>query len=107
MVENSPVIRARNRSKLKTAVFDLQRFDLLGAVRGKAILQIDAGERCRQLTQIGRGRTDKAGKLTEAPMCRRDGCVGIRQHERQSLGIVARSFDADRLAFDDPGLAAL
>ena len=35
-------------------------------------LEVDAGERRRKLTQIGRRRPDQAGDLAEAPVGRRD-----------------------------------
>ena len=106
MVEDPAVVRTGDRPELEAAVLDFQRLDLLGAVGGKAILQIDAGERGRKLAQIGCRRADQAGELAETPMRRRDGRVSTGQHQRQPLGIVAARLDADGLAFDDPGLAA-
>ena len=87
-------------AQFSATVGDFHRFDLLGAVVGQAILQVDACERRRELTQIGRRRADEARELAEAPMGRRDRCLGVRQNERELLGIVAMGLDPDRRALD-------
>ena len=107
MVVDAAIIGAGDGAQLDAAVFDLQRFDLLGAMRGQAVLQVDAGERRGKLAQIGGRRADQARELAEAPMRRRDRRVGARQHQRQALGVVAAGFHADRRALHRPGPAAL
>ena len=79
---------------------------MLGPVIEQSVLQIDAGERRRKLTQIGGGRADQAGELTEAPVGWRDRRVSLGQHQFQPLGVVARRLHADGLALDDARLAA-
>ena len=81
MVEDAAIVRAGDGAQLDAAVLDLQRLDLLGAMRGQAVLQIDAGERRRQLAQIGRRRADQAGELAEAPVRRRHRRLRARQHQ--------------------------
>ena len=71
------------------------------------MLQVDAGERGRELPQIGGRRADQAGELAEAPMRRRNRRIGTGQDQRQPLRIVAAGLDADQRAFDDAGPAAL
>jgi hypothetical protein len=77
------------------------------AVRGQAVLQIDAGERRRELTQVSGRRAHQAGELAEAPMGWRDWRVGAGQHQREALGVVAAGFYSDRCALHGPGPAAL
>ena len=76
-------------------------------MRGETVLQVDAGERGRELAQISGGRADERSKLAEAPVRRRDRRLGARQHERQAVGIIAGRFDPDGGAFDGPRPAAL
>lgn len=44
----------RLRTQFETAVLNFQRLDLFDAMRGQAVLQIDAGKRRWKLAQIGR-----------------------------------------------------
>ena len=106
-VQITTIVRAGDGAELHPAVIDLKRLDLLGAMRGQAVLQIDAGERRRKLPQISGGRADERGELAEAPMGRRDRRFGARQHERQTVGIIAGRLDPDGGAFDRPGPATL
>ncbi len=107
VVEDSAVIRAGDGAKLDPAIVNLQRLHQLGAVRGQAILQVDAGERRGKLPQIGGRRPDKAGELAEAPVGRCDRRIRTRQHQRQALRIVAARLHPDRRTFDGPGPAAI
>ena len=75
VVEDAAIVRAGDGAQFDAAVLDLQRLHLLGAVRGQAVLQIDAGERGRELAQIGGRCADQARQLAEAPVCRCDGHV--------------------------------
>ena len=72
MIVNPAIVGTGDSMQLNAAVVDLERLDLLGAMRTQPILQIDAGERRRKLTQICRWRADETRELTEAPMRRRD-----------------------------------
>jgi hypothetical protein len=107
MVVDPAIVRAGDGAQLGSPIFGFQRLDLLGSVRGKPVLQIDAGKRRGKLAQIGRRRTNQAGELAEAPMGRRDRRIGVRQDECQVFRIVAMGFDADRRALDRPRAAAL
>jgi hypothetical protein len=82
MVEDAAIVGACHRAQLDASVFDLERFNLRGAMGSQPILQVDAGERRGKLAQIGRRRTDQAGELAEAPMGRCDWLVGAGQHQR-------------------------
>ena len=73
MVPDAAIVRAGDGAKLDPAVLGLQRLHQLGAVRQQAVLQIDAGQRRRQIAQIARRRADQAAKLAETPMGGRDG----------------------------------
>jgi hypothetical protein len=75
-------------------------------LRGQAVLQVDRGERGRELAQIGGGRADLARQLAEAPVRRRDGRIGAGQDQRQPLGIVAVCLDMDERALDHARPAA-
>jgi hypothetical protein len=107
VVEDAAIIRPGDGAELDATVFDLERLHLLGAVCGQAVLEVDAGERCRELSQIGGWRADQAGKLPKAPMGRLDGSLPIRQHQRQPLGIISSGFHSDRRAIHRPGPAPL
>ena len=72
MVVDATIIRAGDGAKLHPAVINFERLDLLGAMRGQAVLQIDPGERRRKLAQISGGRADERSKLAEAPVGGRD-----------------------------------
>jgi hypothetical protein len=89
MIVNPAIVGTGDCAQLNAAVVDLERLDLLGAMRAQPILQIDAGERRGQLTQICRGRADETRELAEAPMRRRDWRIGTRQQERKLFGMLA------------------
>ncbi|MEY9529619.1 hypothetical protein ABIF70_010760 [Bradyrhizobium japonicum] len=107
MVEDAAVVGPGDGAQLDATILDLERLHLLGAMGRQAVLQIDTGQRCRKLPQIGRWRSDQAGKLTEAPMGRRDRRIRAGQHQRQAFGIVAARLDPDRRALDGSGAAPL
>jgi len=50
MVVDAAIVGAGDGAQLDAAILDLQGFDLLGAMRGQAILQIDTGERGGELS---------------------------------------------------------
>jgi len=56
MIEDAAVAGAGDGPQLDAAVFDLKRLDLLCAVRGQAVLEVDVGERGRELPEVGRWR---------------------------------------------------
>ena len=105
MVVDAAIVGSGDCAQFRVAVFDRQRLDLLGAVVGQAVLQVDAGKRRGKLVQIVRGRADKARELPEAPMGRRDGRLGVRKDEREPLWFVAMCFDSVRGALDRPRIA--
>ena len=70
MVEDPAVIRAGHRPQLEATVLDFERLHLLGAVGGQTVLEVDRGERGRELAQIGGWRADQAGELAKLQ------CVG-------------------------------
>ena len=107
MVVDAAIVRAGDGAQLDPAVVGLERLDLLGPMRGQPVLQVDAGERRRELAQIGGGRADQRGELAEAPVGGRDRRFGARQHQRQAVGVVAARLDPDGGAFDGPRPAAL
>ena len=76
MVVDPAVVGAGHGAQLDAAVVGLEGLDLLGAVGGQPILQVDAGERGGELPQIGGRRADLARELTETPVRRSDGLVG-------------------------------
>jgi len=99
------IVGAGDRAKLDASVLDLERLDLFGAVRGEAILQVDAGKGRRQLPQIGRRRADQARELAKAPVGRRDRLIIACDPQRQALCVVAAGLHLDRGALDGPGAA--
>ena len=78
VVEDAAIVGPGDGAQLDATIFDLERLHLLGAMRGQAVLQVDAGERRRKLAQIGRRRADQAGELAEAPVGRRDRRIRAR-----------------------------
>ena len=90
----------------RNGIVGFERLYLFGPVRGESVLQVDRRERCRKLTQIGRGRAYLACQLAEAPMGRRHRRVRAGQDQRQALGIVPVRLDVDQRTFDDAGAAA-
>ena len=107
MIVDAPIVRSGDGAQLDAAGVGLQRLDLLGAVRGQAILQVDSRERGGELAKIGGWRPDLGGQLAEAPVSRRDGSLGAGQDQRQPLGIAAARFDMDERGFDHTRPAAL
>ncbi len=106
-VVDAAVIGAGDGAQLRPAIAGLERLDLLGAVRAQAVLQVDAGERCRELAQVARRRADQRRELAEAPMRRSDRRLGAGQHQREPLGVVPAGFDPHRGTLDRPGPAPL
>src|SRR5712672_2978370 len=51
MVKDPPIVWAGDGAKLNAAVVGLERFNLLGAIGGQAILQVDTCERRGELPQ--------------------------------------------------------
>jgi hypothetical protein len=107
MVVDAAIVGSGDSTELDTAIFDLQRLDLFGAIRRQAVLEVDAGERCWELTEVGGWRTDQARELTEAPMGRRDRRVRAGQCESEALRVTAVGFHPDRRALHGSGPAAL
>ncbi len=69
-------------------------------MRYETVLQVDSGERCGELAQIGRGRSDEACELSETPMRGGDGCFGAGEDERQPFWIATARLNSDALTFD-------
>jgi len=76
-------------------------------MRGEPVLQVDCGERRRQLAQIGSGGADLARELAKAPVRRSDRRVSAGQDQRQALGIGPVGLDVDQGGFDNAGPASL
>jgi hypothetical protein len=66
VIEDAAIIGPGDGAQFDATIINLERLDLFGAVRGQAVLQINAGERRRELAEVGRRRSDQAGELTEA-----------------------------------------
>jgi len=107
MVVDASVIGAGDGAQLDTAIMGLERLHLLGAVRGQPVLQVDAGERRRELAQIGRRRAHQRGELAEAPVGRRNGNVGPGQDQLEPFGIIAAGLDTHRGALHGAGAAPI
>jgi len=107
VVIDAAVIGAGHGAKLDAAIMRLERLHLLGAVRGQAVLQVDAGERRRKLPQIGGGGAHQRGELAEAPVGRRDGRVRTRKSQVEPFGIIAVGLDPHGGALDGAGPAPI
>jgi hypothetical protein len=107
MVMDPAIVRTGDGAELDAAVLDFQRLDLFGATSGQAILEVDACKRCRKLAKICGRRANEARELAKTPVCRRDGVCCAWQDQRQPLGVVAVSFDAESRGLDDSRPAAL
>lgn len=75
MVVDAAVVGTSHRAQFDAIVVGFERLDLLGPVRGQAVLQVDRGQRRRKLAEVGRRRADLACELAEAPVGRRDRCI--------------------------------
>lgn len=104
---NAAVVRPGHGAQLSAAVFRLEGLDLLGAVIGQAVLQVDPGQRRRQLPQVGGRRADDAGELAESPVRGCHGFMCFRQHKVQPLGVIARGLNPDIRRLHHPAAAAL
>ena len=96
VVVDAAIVGAGHGAQLRAAIRDLHGLDLLGAVVGQTVLQVDPRQRRGQLPQIGRRRADEAGELAEGPMRRRDRLICARQDKSQLLRVVAMRLDPDR-----------
>lgn len=65
MVPDPAIIGAGHRAQLGAPILGLERLDQLGAVREQPVLEVNAGKRRRQLTQISRRRPDQTAELPE------------------------------------------
>src|SRR5882757_4553771 len=72
MVKDPPIVWAGDGAKLNAAVVGLERFNLLGAIGGQAILQVDTCKGRGKLPQVSGRSADLTCKLAEAPVGRRD-----------------------------------
>ncbi len=70
-------------------------------------MQVDGGKCGWELPEIGGGRSDQAGELSERPVRRRDWRIRAGEHQRQPLRIVAIGLDLDQRAFHHAGPAAI
>lgn len=70
-------------------------------------MQVDAGNRARQLAHIARRRADQAAKLAERPAGGRDRTAFARDQQGETFRIVHVGLDPDRLAFNDPRASGL
>ena len=55
----------------------------------QSVLEVDAGQRCRQPAQVAAGCADELAELAEAPVGRRNRLCHAGQHEREPLRILA------------------
>jgi len=78
MVKDATIVWACNGAQFNASVLDLKRLDLLGAIGGQAILQIDGCKRRRELTQVSRGCANHCSELPKTPVGRRKGRVPAR-----------------------------
>jgi len=60
VVEDAPIFGAGRRTEFMPAIVQFKDFDLLGAVVGQPVLEIDAGKLRRHITQVTSRRTDQA-----------------------------------------------
>jgi hypothetical protein len=107
VVPDAAVFRSGHCSQLEPPIVHLERFDELSTMIEQAVLQIDRGERRRQLPHIGGGCANKTAKLAVAPMGRRDRLTLTWNEKLEPLGIVACCLDADRSTFDRSGMGTL
>lgn len=103
VIPDPAIVGAGHRAEFDAAVVGFERLDQLGAVRGEAVLQVDAGERRRQLAEIASWRTDQAAELTERPVGRRDRFGTAGDGEREATDVVGPRLDTEGLGLDGSG----
>ena len=107
MVPDAPVVRAGHGAKLNAPILGFQCLHQFAAMTDKAMLQIDARQRCGKITQVAGRCADKAAKLAETPMRRGDGLLLSGHDQRKPLGIVAAGFHTHGATLHGAGLGAI
>ena len=107
MVPDAAVVGPGDRPQLDPTVVGFERLHELGAVRQQAVLEVDGGERCRELAQVAGWCTDQTAHLAEGPVRGRNWFVAARRRQHQSAGVVAARLHAHVLGLDGAGCRAV
>jgi hypothetical protein len=102
MIPDAAVVRPRHRAQFDATVIGLKRLHQFGAVFDQTVLQVDAGQGRRQLTQIARRGADQARQLAERPMGGGHRLVAARYDQPQPLAVIATGLDTHGAAIDGP-----
>ena len=106
VIPDATVVGSGDRAQLDAAIVSLQRLDQLGAVRRQPVLEIDARQRCRKLTQVARRSADEPAELAEGPVRRHNRRSASGNCQREAADIVHPSVDPYRPGFDRAGGSA-
>ena len=87
VVVDPPIVGTGDGAQFDATALGLQRLDLLGAVGGQPVLQVDARQRRGQLAQIGGRRADQRGELPELQCVGATGSRPSPGNQLQPLGV--------------------
>jgi hypothetical protein len=100
---DAPVVGAGHGAKLKAAIIRGVGLHHLGAMVGQAVLEIDAGDRRRQLAQIAGRGADQMTELPKTPMGGGDRLGLARQHESEPVRVISGCLDPHLTALERAG----
>src|SRR5215211_431377 len=104
---DAPVVGAGHGAKLKAALVRGVGLDHLAAMVGQAVLEIDAGDRRRELAQVAGRGADQLTELPKTPV-RRNNRLGLtRQHESEPVRVISGCLDPHRAAVERAGARAI
>src|SRR5215213_4410695 len=104
---DAPVVGAGHGAKLRAALVCGVGLDHLAAMVGQAVLEIDAGDGCRQLAQVAGRGADQLTELPKTPV-RRSNRLGLtRQHESEPVRVSSGCLDPHLAAVERAGARAL
>jgi hypothetical protein len=107
VVVDTAIVGAGHSAQLGAAILGRVGLDHLGPVVGEAVLQVDAGDRGRELAQVAGGSADQARELAEAPVCRSHRLGRAGQHQGEALRVVPGRLDPNLAALERAGLGAI
>ena len=95
MIPDPAIVGTGYRAQFDAAVVGLKRLDQFSAVRRESMLEVDAGERRRQLAKVTGGSADQSTQLAERPVGRGHRLSAAGDGEREAADVVGPRFNAE------------